>query len=187
MPNKKPERKDDAMIIIYPHDRRSKAVTADDLPRVKIDIEGMFDLSQELIDAHVMRDLYALAHPQVTTDPLRFFILNFYSNRMKESYYDLFPPVIINPEIVRHTNVAVLKKEGCATFPTEPMAPIERYTKMVVRFESPFNAKTKTEDWSNLMHYENITVNGLMAQIFQHEIDHLNGKWIHTYEKSENV
>lgn len=169
-------------IIIDTHKAISLPVTADNLALVQADANKMFDLCENLLNAERgPRDLYALAHSQVTKKPLRFFVLNYYSDHMK-GYMADYPPVIINPVIVDHVKVAVQKPEGCATFLNFPMKNVERYHKIRVKF-------TTVKDWDadvwELGEEVEMPASSLIAQIFQHEIDHMDGKYIYDFNLLE--
>lgn len=69
--------------------------------------------------------------------------------------------IAINPKIVYKTG-SLTDTEGCLSFP-EMLADVTRYEKIkVVGYDRNGNKRE-------------ITTEGLLARIFQHEIDHLNG------------
>lgn len=143
---------------VKPHNKVSREVTDADIDRV-------------VADAHIMYNLcftqrgpypggYAVAHPQINdTDPLQFFV-----TKAKE--------MIINPVIIRHTNQTDPKKEGCLTYPDEEMIDVQRYYRMTVEYQTITDKGALTEK-------RTIEVKGLDAQIWQHETDHLAGKYIY--------
>jgi peptide deformylase len=97
----------------------------------------------------------ALAHCQVDQDdPLRFFVLK-------------TGDVIINPKILDKSD-RVTNIEGCLNFPFRDDKKISRYNKIKVCY-------TKNNK-SELIEQE---LEGIMAFIFQHEIEHFNGKTIY--------
>jgi peptide deformylase len=71
------------------------------------------------------------------------------------------PFVCLNPEIV-YCEGKDKFDEGCLSFPGYS-APVERYDKINVRYTDIHGAKHTGE------------AEGLLARVFQHEIDHLNG------------
>ncbi len=78
-----------------------------------------------------------------------------------EEYKDLKPIVMINPEIVAKDG-RVMMEEGCLSIP-DVRGNVERPGEITVRFrDANFNLQELTAD-------------GLLARVFQHEIDHLNG------------
>lgn len=69
--------------------------------------------------------------------------------------------VFLNPRIVRKAG-RVKEFEGCLSVP-ELYEPVRRYKKVWIEAETPGGGKVE------------IAAEGLLARIFQHEIDHLNG------------
>jgi peptide deformylase len=70
--------------------------------------------------------------------------------------------VIINPEIVKASEEKVLGIEGCLSIPGL-LGEVERHEALQVKALNRFGKPVK------------LKVDGWMARIFQHEIDHLNG------------
>lgn len=101
----------------------------------------------------------AIAHSQVEeVEPLRFFVTG-------------EAEIIANPVITRHTNHTYPKQEGCTTFDQRiRWANVERWQKLEVEYETveEYEWVKKTE-----------SVSGKRAQMFQHEIDHMDGKYIY--------
>lgn len=154
-------------------------------------IEGMYDAG------------YAFSHAQVCENPLAFFVI------AKEWVIGTAPEdmptsalfkhrVIANPRIVEipsHTvklidveNPATLEKgkekakipnsmrllEGCMSFPHKKAKNVERFYEVTVEYQIP----VKTLGINRLKTVRE-TVKGLKAHIFQHEIDHMQGKNIY--------
>ena len=71
------------------------------------------------------------------------------------------PIMLFNPQILSSDNNCYLE-EGCLSFPGLS-AKVKRAEKIVVSGITPDEKEIKIE------------VNGLLARVFQHEIDHLNG------------
>lgn len=71
--------------------------------------------------------------------------------------------VIVNPIVTTHAG-NYKSKEGCLSFPAY-MDTVDRYAEMTVDYQN-----TKGE-------YQKVFVEGLTAAVFQHEIDHLQGKF----------
>lgn len=93
---------------------------------------------------------HAIAHCQVDHDnPKRFFVLS-----------DGTP--IINPVILEASR-PFTHKEGCYSYAFRPEKKVKRYFKIKVQYQNE-KGKKIVED-----------LEGLIACIFQHEIDHLNG------------
>jgi peptide deformylase len=70
--------------------------------------------------------------------------------------------VMINPEIVKASEEKVLGVEGCLSIPNI-QGEVERHEAIQVKGLNRFGKPLK------------LKVDGWMARIFQHEIDHLNG------------
>ena len=68
----------------------------------------------------------------------------------------------INPEIVKFFGKEKIMEEGCLSVPNV-WGQIKRYEGVVINYQDLFGKKKK------------IKAKGLLAQIIQHEIDHLNG------------
>ncbi|GIW67459.1 MAG: peptide deformylase [Candidatus Parcubacteria bacterium] len=84
----------------------------------------------------------------------------------------------INPEIVKFIGEAKTVEEGCLSLP-KIWGQIKRYPGVVVEYQDLFGKKKK------------LKTRGLLAQIIQHEIDHLNGvlfidKAIEVYKIADN-
>jgi peptide deformylase len=69
---------------------------------------------------------------------------------------------IINPEVIKTDNKPIEQWEGCLSF-DNAFAKVPRYKKIRVRYLDE-KAKVHEKD-----------MDGLMAHVFQHETDHLNG------------
>lgn len=97
----------------------------------------------------------ALAHCQVDHDnPLRFFVL-------------ADGEVFINPKILIGTT-QITRTEGCYSYPFRDVKKVKRYDRISVEFTNVKGRQIKT------------SVKGELAHIFQHEIDHMNGKHIYS-------
>lgn len=69
---------------------------------------------------------------------------------------------IINPKITAYSRDKETNEEGCLSFPGK-FIPVKRSKKVKVRYEDEMGKEMK------------VKAEGLLARIFQHEIDHLNG------------
>lgn len=146
------------------HSVKSREVTAADLPRV---IEDAVKMHQMCLSSHgVHEGAYAIAHSQLTdNDPLCFFV-------------DFVGRIIINPKITNHTKVTVPREEGCMSFPEFYKVEVQRWNKVEVEYKSfPRHLKESELSWDELETYKD-NVGGVDAQVFQHEIDHMNAKYI---------
>lgn len=157
--------------VIAPHKKISRLVTEADLERVFQDAEAIYKLLNKKIGMY--RRFYAIAHQQcVGEDPLRFFVVN----NLTEEFKDWSSVVIINPVIIRHTNNEIESEEACASFATMPVVKVSRWNKCEVSFtplvfdsnNKPLFGERKTMNFS-----------GKIAKVFQHEIDHLDARYIY--------
>ena len=69
---------------------------------------------------------------------------------------------VFNPEIVKITGVKVTMEEGCLSVP-EIFGNVDRPDKIVLTGYDASGKKLKIKAW------------GILARVFQHEVDHLNG------------
>lgn len=102
-----------------------------------------------------------IAAPQVGVS-LRVFLME---SAPSERYPNapLFPlTVLINPSIIKTNNLQELGWEGCLSVKGK-RAQVSRYTCIEVKFQDETGKK----------HHQ--TLNGFIARIFQHELDHLDG------------
>jgi peptide deformylase len=125
---------------------------------------------QTLIDDMIetMRDApgVGLAAPQINI-PEQLAVIE-YSEEDEEDESEDKPPkpkklyVLINPEIVKTSEEKVLGVEGCLSMPGL-QGEVERHEAIQVKALNRYGKPQK------------LKVDGWMARIFQHEIDHLNG------------
>jgi peptide deformylase len=166
------------MDIIEPHHQISRDVTEDDIPRVLSEAEQMLDLVAELVADRVFANIFALAHSQVEKDdPLRFFVLNPAHPYIKDNW-NLAEHgfLVLNPSITRHTKTTVERAEGCVTFSGRTAAIIERWNKCEVEFRPVLSADSVLA--AAPIH---LSLSSLMAQVFQHEIDHMEAKYVYEH------
>jgi len=78
-----------------------------------------------------------------------------------KDYNNLF--ALINPEIISHSNTYMTHREGCVNLP-EIWGTVKRYHDV------------KVKAWDRSGNEIIIEAKGLLADLMQHEIDHLNGK-----------
>lgn len=151
------------MKYVLPHKKISRTVQPEDTDRMIADALVMQEMCSVPPKYHL--PAFAIAHSQIDdVDPLRFFVT-------REG------DIIINPVILSHDHRPVLRKEGCTTFGSSiPPADVARVRKLVVEYFVIEDEVMKT--WIKKKH----TVNGQKAQIFQHEIDHMNAKYVYDIE-----
>ena len=127
---------------------------------------------QNLIDDMIetMRDApgVGLAAPQVGVSE-RLAVIEYAEDEDDDEIEDAEKPakpkqlfVIINPEIVKASEEKVNGIEGCLSIPGL-LGEVERYEALQVKALNRYGKPVK------------LKVDGWMARIFQHEIDHLNG------------
>ena len=109
----------------------------------------------ELMYFDPTRHCVGIAHPQVDDkDPLAFFITQ--------------EILVINPKIIMRSTSKHKSDEGCMTFPGRPHLKKSRFDRVLVEYETiEFGVHQKYRRW----------VSGHEADIFQHEVDHLLGKY----------
>ena len=142
--------------IIKSHNLVSRSVNGEDLDRVKKDAVELARLCK--LPKGLKTYAFALAHCQITDqDPLRFFV-NFYGD------------IIINPVITKRLDKPYREKEGCMSFAELPDITVLRNHLIEVEyFILDMGMMIKT----------NQVLRDLNARIFQHEIDHFDGKNIY--------
>ena len=139
-------------IITVPHDtlrRKARPVTRFDAALQTL-IDDMIETMREAPGV-------GLAAPQVNV-PLRVIVVEYGEDEER-------PPklyVMVNPEITRHSRETEIGTEGCLSIPGV-MGDVERYTRVTVKGFTRHGQPMKRK------------LNGWVARIFQHEIDHLNG------------
>jgi len=136
--------------IVKPHRKVSRTVTQNDIERVEREAKAM--------RAWMLKraDCVGLAHPQVDdTDPLAFFVTLEGANR-----------VILNPRVVHFSNKIIQSKEGCMTYPGHEHIYHDRHFSIVAEYEIIK---------ANRLVRKRKFIDGFLAVVWQHEIDHLNG------------
>ncbi len=108
-------------------------------------------LIQDILETMYVKDGVGLAAPQVNVSKKILVATDF-----KEEY------VLINPEIIAHSEQVETDSEGCLSVPGF-QGEVDRFQKIVVR---ALDASGKPIE---------ITARGFLARVLQHEIDHLNG------------
>lgn len=164
------------MDIIKSHNKISRLVNPEDAGRVMEEAEKIYKLLNKPRGFYLR--FYAIAHAQCEEkDPLRFFVLN--------DEVDLFKDVdrweslvVVNPVIIRNTETKVEGEEACASFPENPIIKVSRWHKIEVSFNF---LKVNSEDEPFLSERKELNLSGKEARVFQHEIDHLNGKNIYEF------
>lgn len=144
---------------VEPHQKISREVTNDDVKRLMEDAHIMYNLCYTQ-SGRYSGPHYGVAHAQINdTDPLRFFVT-------------AAQEIIINPKITRHTKTTVDSVEGCLSFQTMPMVKVQRYNKCEVEYQILNEDMTLSEPIQ-------AKLSGKGAFVYQHEIDHMDAKYIY--------
>jgi len=141
-------------IIIVPHQtlrKKSEKVT-DFGPDLQQLIEDMIETLHENSGA-------GLAAPQVNV-PQQVILVEYGTEENEEIPPTLY--VVINPRVTRFSQEIVTGAEGCLSVPGL-MGEIERADEIVLEGQDRFGKPLK------------MRLQGWVARIFQHEIDHING------------
>ena len=135
-------------------------VSKENLGRVKQDAKEMIKLCFKRHGRHP--SAHAIAHLQVTKKSLRFFVTK-------------LGRVFINPEIIERSEETFVASEGCMSFPETPNGKPLRHRWVEVRYQTIDGVLTG--EWITE------TIDGVMAQIVQHEDDHFNGIVVYDYNE----
>ncbi len=126
-------------------------------------VKNFSDDLKQLVDDMVetMRDApgVGLAAPQIGILE-RIVVIEFGDEEDEEAPPKLY--AVVNPEITRASNEKVMGVEGCLSIPGL-VGDVERSTSIVVKGQNKHGQNVKYK------------LNGWVARIFQHEIDHLEG------------
>lgn len=93
--------------------------------------------------------------------------MKFFIAQVENKFYAVF-----NPRIVKKSSQEAVLEEGCLSVPNK-LGLIKRANRIVLEGFNQNGKKIKIKAW------------GLLAQVFQHEVDHLNG--ILFTDKAQNV
>ena len=126
------------------------------------------------------RRAMSVAAPQVGYSH-RLFLVCLRKNWYTENMYRQFQ-TIINPEIIAASEEKCIAWEGCISQADQLML-VERPKHIKVRFQTVKGIKDRTSE-SEAPIPTDLYLRGLMARIFQHEVDHLDGRvmWEEGYE-----
>jgi len=151
---------------VKPHKKISRVVRPEDIEVVLEDAHILFNLC--FIPHGIYPSALAMAHSQINkTDPLRFFVT-------------VDKRIIINPIITRHTEVAVQLEEACMSFPMNAPIKVDRYHKITVNYTEINSAGEKIER-------KDVKLSGREAQVFQHELGHMNASYIYNIKDYKPV
>lgn len=140
-------------VIVLPHRKQAEAVGA--FKEIKKEVAEIKDFMQRINQhGYFGRKGLAIAQPQVNAEAPKCY---FVTSNLK---------VFINPKITEKEN-PIESRECCLSYPHRGEKKVRRYSKITVQYQDE-KMKPHTE-----------TFEGLDAFIFQHEISHLNGKYIY--------
>jgi peptide deformylase len=149
--------------LVKPHHKIARPVEDADIARVRTEAEILFALCNTKVG--IYKNALAMSHPQIDDqDPLRFFV-------------NCTSQAIINPVIIRQTQYQVDSKEGCYSFPDKLPIIVPRSHKITVRCRVMLHPYT-----GDIGPEIEVECTGKDAFIFQHEMDHFEGKYIHAVE-----
>jgi len=140
--------------------KQSRKCTEADLPNIRALALEIKDLCGKPL-LKCKGGALAIAHCQVDqNDPMRFFVMQDGS-------------VVINPSIREYRGKPIRNNEGCMSFADCPVQiGVMRHKKIVVNCITLASPDAEEEERVGL------EVTGTMAYVFQHEVDHMNGKHI---------
>jgi peptide deformylase len=138
-------------ILIAPHPvlkARTRPVTAADAEEVR-------KLVPRMLATMYAAPGIGLAAPQVGMK-LRLVVIDLMPDNHRA------PIVLINPEVIAHSEEMVTREEGCLSLPGQ-YADVTRPLRVKIRFQDLAGARQEIE------------AEGLLSACLQHEIDHLDG------------
>jgi len=152
--------------MVLPHHIVSRSVQQDpeDIDRVVKDAVDLYRLCFN--PTGLYNSAFAMAHPQIDDkDPLRFFVT-------------AEKKIIINPTIIKHSGYTVESREGCMSMPELKMIMVPRWHKCEVEYKTIMTDPTDDKKFV-LSGWLEDSLSGQTSFIWQHEIDHLNGRYIY--------
>lgn len=163
-------------IILPPHLRPAKKVedlnNLDFRKEIKEILAGIKDGSFYQPGSR-WNDCFAVAQPQVSKDPYRYFVLNPAKEEVVKEFGGL---VIINPHTISKDKLTrTMHPEGCLSYPFRPVKKTKRFNKIEVEYFVLAEGKSNEEAIK-----VNKTLEGMAAMVYQHEHEHLSGKSIFT-------
>ncbi|OGZ59480.1 MAG: peptide deformylase [Candidatus Spechtbacteria bacterium RIFCSPLOWO2_12_FULL_38_22] len=133
--------------------------------------KNLRQLIKDMKDTLLEQDGLGLAAPQIGISKAVFVIPPDYAPKVRtlsiplSLFSPLFPTTYINPRIVGYLGVKEEWEEGCLSI-RGVYYKIRRYNEVVLEAQAENGKKFS------------ITTKGLLAKVFQHETDHLNGTLI---------
>lgn len=153
--------------LIY---KKSKPVKS--LEEIKADAEEMKKLIDNGFSHGNYSIAFALSHSEVNADPFDFFVVA--QKLIDDKVFK--DRIIINPKITeKDEKTHISMPEACMSVPFRRPKKVKRYFKVKVEYQIEDNGKLKNKEEE---------IEGLKAQIFQHQICHNLGENI--YFKKDN-
>ncbi len=157
------------MQIIVPFKKGIRSQPVATLGQIKKDAEAMhYALIENSFTPRMVKTNLALHHSQICTDPFNFFVVHPAAIGVKPNQMTL----VINPEIIeKDRTTKTLVWEGCMSFPHKKDMALNRYDRIKVKYKivNENLRLEEVEEW----------VEGIKAQIFQHECEHGLGQAIY--------
>lgn len=159
-------------IITPPHLKiASKVDNIPDIISEAIEIQKMINNREVYAPGSKWDECFAVAQPQVSDKPLRYFVLNSKWKELIKAYEGEF---IVNPQLLsKDRESRIMFKEGCLSYPYRPPKKVKRFRKIEATYDIIDNKGRITNIPSKVLEE-------IPAIVFQHELEHLNGKSIWT-------
>lgn len=156
------------MKIIIPKIKSQRVEKFEDVKEIAYDMQIYLEKHGDVRNGKLSKFQIALHHSQVDKNPFNFFVFK----RAVVGAKDNEVAVVINPEILEldlESGKTVF--EGCMSFPFRQDKKVKRYARAKVKYHIPDaeGALVVKEEW----------VNGVIAHIFQHEVEHSKGNHIY--------
>lgn len=156
------------MHIIIPKKKSKRVESFNDIKKETEALQAFLENGNFSPRGAIEKQAFALHHSQVDPEPFNFFVIKREVVKAKPNEI----VVIVNPEIIeKDKSTRIWVKEGCCSFPFRPDKRVQRCEKIKVKFQIP------NEKGGMIDHEEELI--GFMAFIFQHEIEHAQGRHIY--------
>lgn len=133
-------------------------------------LDGTFQYPQTLWPEAV-----AMAQPQVSGRPLRYFVIN---PKLTDLIAEIGGPVVINPHLDAKDKMSkFMFKDACMSYPLRPVIKVKRYSRITASYDIIVSLKANRPE---IKRFKEKSLTELSALVFQHELEHLNGKSIFT-------
>ena len=147
--------------IVQPHRQPSKRVM--NLQEIREDVDEMHKL---ILNMPGKQEGYAIHHSQVSDKPFNFFVVHPKMQPLFQGY-----SLIVNPKILERSDPRGFA-EKCLSYPFRGQKNTKRYYRMRIQCEVE-------HDLGGMLRLTILDVESIVAYIFQHEIEHAQGKFIY--------